>query len=340
MMKNDIEIFLITYNRKDKLENTFGYIFAKNSPIRDFEITILDNCSTDGSSQLCEEYAKKYSNVKHIRHRKNIGGNANITRAYEMAMKKYIWVLCDDDKFDFSNFKEIEQAIKNDYDIILASTYAIKDRNNLSQLVRQLTFVPAGIYKTKLITNSVLMNMYFNISNMFPQLALTCKAINDEDSIYVPKEGVVEVYIQEEGYSFTRGSEEDSFVHSSMKHMFWQVGFINSMQMIKDKKKRKYLIKKADFDQKTFENISTISMLKNIICINNHNNKNYFKNICDVFAGLSFLYKLLFLVLFLGYYFISYIIRIRFDRSKISFCFFTKFKTSIRLKPKQVKGSE
>lgn len=331
-IKNNLQIILITYNRKDKLENTFKQIFAKNSPIRDFDITILDNCSTDGTSELC----KQYPNVKHIRHDKNIGGNANIVRAYEMATKKYVWVLCDDDKFDFSNFKEIEQAIKNDYDVILASTYAIKDRNNLSQLVRQLTFVPAGIYKTKLITSTVLMNMYFNLSNMFPHLAVVCKAINSDCSFYIPKSGVVEVYMQEGEYSYIRGSDENCFAHPSMKHMFWQVGFINSMQMIKDNKKRKYLIKRADFNQKTFEDISTFSMLRNILYARKHKRDNL-KNICDVFAALPFLYKLLFLVLIFDYYCISPIFVVRFKKHKISFCFFTKFKTSIRLKPKKRK---
>lgn len=338
-MKNKLDVFLITYNRKEHLQKTFEYVFATKSPIKDFDITILDNCSTDGTSELCKKYAEKYSNVKHIRHKKNIGGNANIARAYEIADKEYVWVLCDDDKFDWSNWEEIEQAIQNDYDVVLASTYAIKDRNNLSQLVRQLTFVPAGIYKTKLITNSVLMNMYFNISNIFPQLALACKAINNQSSIYIPKKDIVEVFIQEKGYSRVRGSEGNEFVHPSIENMFWQVGFINSVQMIKDKKKRAYLVKKADFNQKTFEDISTFSMLRNILYINKQSHNNYFKNVCDVFSALPFLYKLWFLVLLVDHYFISYVVRIRYDRDRISFCFFTRFKTYIRLKPKKVENN-
>ncbi|MBT7283003.1 MAG: glycosyltransferase family 2 protein, partial [Elusimicrobiaceae bacterium] len=209
-INNNLDIFLITYNRKEQLEGTFKQILAKNSPIKDIPITILDNCSTDGTSQLCEEYAKQYPNIKHIRHNKNIGGNANITRAYEMVTKKYVWVLCDDDKFDFSHFKEISQAMEQDYDVILASNYAITDKYSLTQLVKQLTLVPAGIYKTKLITSTVLMNAYFNISNIFPQLALVCKAINDNCSFYIPKHGVVQVGIQEDGYSYTRGCDEEN----------------------------------------------------------------------------------------------------------------------------------
>jgi len=63
-INNNLDIFLITYNRKEQLEGTFKQILAKNSPIKDIPITILDNCSTDGTSQLCEEYAKQYPNIK------------------------------------------------------------------------------------------------------------------------------------------------------------------------------------------------------------------------------------------------------------------------------------
>ena len=253
-----------------------------------------------------------------------------------MVTKKYVWVLCDDDKFDFSHFKEISQAMEQDYDVILASNYAITDKYSLTQLVKQLTLVPAGIYKTKLITSTVLMNAYFNISNIFPQLALVCKAINDNCSFYIPKHGVVQVGIQEDGYSYTRGcDEENNYIHPSMKNMFWQIGFINSVQMIKDKKKRKQLIRKADFDHITFKEISTYSMLRNILFTNKTSNKSYFKNTCDVFSAMPFSYRTIFLFLLFDHYIISNIIRIRIQPHKISFCFFTRFKTSIRLKPKE-----
>lgn len=171
-MKEKLEIILITYNRKKYLERTLNQILDKESPIKDFIITILDNKSTDGSYELIEEYKSKFSNIKHIVNNRNIGGNANICRAFEIASKEYVWVICDDDIYHWENWDEIKNAIKNGYDGICVALHNINDRNNISDLIFQLTFLPAGIYKTENFTDTVIRNAYDNIQNLFPHLAI------------------------------------------------------------------------------------------------------------------------------------------------------------------------
>lgn len=39
-IKENLQIILITYNRKNYLQRTFDQIFADNSPIKGFDITI------------------------------------------------------------------------------------------------------------------------------------------------------------------------------------------------------------------------------------------------------------------------------------------------------------
>ena len=41
------------------------------------QVWIYDNCSTDGTSEICAEYARKFPHVTHIRHEKNIGAFEN-----------------------------------------------------------------------------------------------------------------------------------------------------------------------------------------------------------------------------------------------------------------------
>ena len=83
MLKDTLEIILITYNRKPFLQNTFKQLLAETSPVKDLDITVLDNCSTDGTSDYLKELCSKHPNIKHVRHNRNIGGNANIARAIE-----------------------------------------------------------------------------------------------------------------------------------------------------------------------------------------------------------------------------------------------------------------
>lgn len=58
--RQDLEIFIITYNRREKLKKTFEQIFDIASPVREFDIKVIDNASNDGTRELCMEYAERF----------------------------------------------------------------------------------------------------------------------------------------------------------------------------------------------------------------------------------------------------------------------------------------
>ncbi|MDR1685515.1 MAG: glycosyltransferase, partial [Desulfovibrio sp.] len=143
-----LEIFIITYNRKKQLAATLQTLFAEKSPVRGVRFTILDNASTDGTDGLCEDYAKRYSNIRHIRHPKNIGGNANICRAFEMAGKEYVWVLADDDGYNWSRWPQIENAMREGYDGIFTTLLNLSRVVGPGAVLYESCFVPGCIYRT------------------------------------------------------------------------------------------------------------------------------------------------------------------------------------------------
>ena len=228
---NKLELFLITYNRKDKCKKTLETILADNSPLKGLPLTVLDNASTDGSSEVIETFAKKFANVTHIRHPKNIGGNANITRAYEMATAPYVWVVCDDDEYDWTNWQELEFALKNNPPAVVVANYNAPEKG-IQYLFKQLSFVPAAIYRTDLITADVLMNMYFNISNMFPQLAVAAAAINTGEKLPILQKPLVTMKLNPGNDSYVRGAKKVNQVHSLLKNMFWAKGYLSSIPML------------------------------------------------------------------------------------------------------------
>lgn len=245
-IQKQLEILIPTYNRKPYIKHTLEQLTAPDSPVKDCSITVLDNASTDGSSEIIAEFAKKFTNIKHIRHHKNIGGNANITRAYEMATTPYVWVVCDDDSFKWDAWPEIATALATDeYDLLLTRKDDLQGTSDIAKIVRQCTFVPAGIYRTGIITNGVLMNMYNNIPNMFPHLALICEILNKKGRIFLPQGEIMDKCTLDIVYSGddwnTRGAEK-SYLPSSARNMFWTVGFLNSLQMIEDPKLRTYVL--------------------------------------------------------------------------------------------------
>ena len=237
-LKDTLEIILVTYNRKKYLQHTLEQLFDEKSPVKDLDFTILDNTSTDGSSELIESYKAKFPNIKHIRRPKNIGGDANIANALALPCKKYYWIVCDDDEFNFSAWQEVEDAIKADYDIImLTPSKIIGDEVNLPRILQATSFLPSVIGKSENITEAVLYNTFENIANWFPHLAITCAVINKKGSIYIMSQDIVhevqnEIRKTPPGYKQIKGISERSY------YKFFHPCYLNSLYLIKDKKLR------------------------------------------------------------------------------------------------------
>ena len=290
-VKDKLDIVLITYNRKDFLEKTFQQIFAENSPIKDFDITVLNNASTDGTDDLISEYCSKYSNLKHIKNKYNIGGCPNIVKAYtEYTNKDYVWLLCDNDTYDWNSWNEVEKAIESGFDCILTKSC----KNTDSEIFHQANFAPACIYKTKNITPSVIENMYDNIRNLFPHLALVAKNINDGAKFYIVKKDIVNIGINPEMKTmYVRDLIPDE-IPMSRRMSFWSVGFFNSVELIKDRKKQIEIIDGLKHFHK-----SLFALFKTIIIYNQTLRDNYFYNLQQIFRVLSFKQKLKFILAYI-----------------------------------------
>ena len=195
MTSDDLEIFIITFNRCDDLKKTLETITAENSPVRHCDIRILDNNSNDGTAELCRSFAARFSNVTHTKNHRNIGLSGNICRAMELADKKYFWILCDNDKIEFDAWNEVEQAMTDDYDLILASRFYFPEKYDCFEalVLNQLTFLPAGIYKTRFMTDDVMCYAMLDTYTILPHLALGCSIINHTGKIFLPSKSIVHI---------------------------------------------------------------------------------------------------------------------------------------------------
>ena len=176
-----LEIVVITYNREKYLKNTLKVLFADNSPVKMCKITVLDNNSSDGTSRLCETYQEKYSNFNYIRHARNVGWG-NIALAYWVAKTEYVWVLADDDEYNWANWPQVEAAIKEKISVICCCNYLFNKNKKLqddSLAFIQLTLLPAGIYRIKDFPDTVFRSMFENIYSNFPHMVFSglCKKL-------------------------------------------------------------------------------------------------------------------------------------------------------------------
>lgn len=65
--------------------------------LKDFELVISDNCSTDGTGDICRRFADQDARIRYIRQEGNIGASPNFRYVLEQARGKYFtWAAADD----------------------------------------------------------------------------------------------------------------------------------------------------------------------------------------------------------------------------------------------------
>ena len=55
----------------------------------DFELIISDNASTDATSQICRDFARRDSRVRYIRNARNLGADPNYNAVFRAARGRY-----------------------------------------------------------------------------------------------------------------------------------------------------------------------------------------------------------------------------------------------------------
>lgn len=234
-----LEIIIPTYNRKEYLRSTLAALTAPDSPVKNCSITVLDNASTDGTRELLVDFARQFPTIKPVRNPRNIGGNANIARAFELAEKEYFWVLADDDEYDWRAWPEVEQAMQDKQALIIVNHEILPFHSAPipANLMRLLTFVPAAIHRSDTITPEALINIYYNIPTWFPQLGAVAEVFNKNLPYRMVSKNIVLCGKNDnhQGLEYHRRTEglDDSFRLS-----YFEVNYLKALGVLKDKKMR------------------------------------------------------------------------------------------------------
>lgn len=85
----------------------------------DVEVIISENCSTDGTNIILDEYQKKYTFIKVLRNKENIGPDNNFLKCISAARGKYVYLLSDDDILVSGALKKITDYLRKYPDVSL-----------------------------------------------------------------------------------------------------------------------------------------------------------------------------------------------------------------------------
>ena len=96
-----LTIGIPTYNRASILRGTLINLAKQieKSGLRDVEIVISDNCSTDETVSVCAEIAAQFPSVptRYFCNDTNIGFDRNVDALFHRSNAEYIWTFSDDD---------------------------------------------------------------------------------------------------------------------------------------------------------------------------------------------------------------------------------------------------
>lgn len=117
---------LPVYNEEEILDATIG-IFLRDldslSPIvREFELIVVDDKSTDGSLAIAEEWARKDPRIVLVRHPVNRGVGQGILTGIHHATKEWLSINCADRPFDTRDIAVVHPLMA-DHEIVVVARY-------------------------------------------------------------------------------------------------------------------------------------------------------------------------------------------------------------------------
>ena len=124
-MENKLPILSInipTYNRPLQIQQQVRRILPQLSD--EIVLNVFDNHSQQSVESLFTSEEKRHFNI--VRHRYNIGGDANIARCFEECNTKWLWTLSDDDFVLPNAVNTILKYIKDNEDCVFINFWSNK----------------------------------------------------------------------------------------------------------------------------------------------------------------------------------------------------------------------
>jgi glycosyltransferase involved in cell wall biosynthesis len=106
-----VSVLITSYNRENYISESIESVIS--SDFHDFELIIVDDCSTDRTVEIAKKYAEKDRRVKVYQNDINLGDYPNRNKAASYANGKYIKYLDSDDLFYNYSLKVMVDFMEN-----------------------------------------------------------------------------------------------------------------------------------------------------------------------------------------------------------------------------------
>lgn len=124
-----ISIALASYNGSKYIREQLDSILLQT--YQNFELIICDDCSTDNTWQILEEYAAKDNRVKIFKNETNLGFKKNFEKAISKCRGEYIALSDQDDIWTEDHLSVLLHGMKDDVQIVCGRPLFVDENNEL-----------------------------------------------------------------------------------------------------------------------------------------------------------------------------------------------------------------
>lgn len=140
-----VSIVVPVYNCEDYLSRCIESLLKQS--LRDIEILLIDDGSSDGSLAVCQKYASEYENIK-VMHIENSGATQARSEGIKMASGEYIGFLDSDDWVDSEMYDVLyKEAKRLKVDIIQCGFKKVDCVDDL--IVRRTDCIETRVYSSE-----------------------------------------------------------------------------------------------------------------------------------------------------------------------------------------------
>lgn len=282
--KPQVAVWMVTYNHEKYIAQAIESVMVQQADF-DFRLYIGEDCSTDGTRNICKAMQAKYPDkIELVLHEKNVGGNANARQVFDRCFNsgaQFVAMLEGDDYWtDVLKLQKQVGFFEQNQDYILHSGSAQVERNGVETLQMMggngdFSFTLPDFYtQNNLVTCTV---MFRSTKIEFPDFYK--KSYFGDWSLYVY------MLMQSNGKAFRSNDifamyriHENGMMHalSTVKKTEWHM---NQIQLVKD------YVGYKKFAAADIQNINTYLVVKFRVLLKN---RSFFEAIGVFFLNFRF----------------------------------------------------
>lgn len=107
-----VSIILPTYNGEKYIKKSIQSIIDQT--YQNWELIVIDDCSTDNTNQIIEEYKKKDHRIKLYRNEENLKLPASLNKGFKLANGDYLTWTSDDNLYNDNAIEKLVGALSDD----------------------------------------------------------------------------------------------------------------------------------------------------------------------------------------------------------------------------------